>query len=163
MATVATPAQSKTSGVKYPPPLNFAVPFAMGYLLDRVAPMPLVGPDRRVASLIAGVVVAAAGIVLAMWASRTFHRARTPVNPFKPSTALVREGPFRFSRNPMYVGMSILQVGLAIVVNSFWPILFLPISLVVLYWTVIRREERYLSTLFGPAYDEYRRQVRRFL
>jgi len=152
-----------TSGVKYPPPLNFAVPFAIGCLLDRIVPMPLVGHDRRIASVIVGAAIAAAGILLAVWASRTFHRASTPVNPFKPSTALVREGPFRFSRNPMYVGMSFLQIGLAIVVNSFWPILFLPISLVVLYWNVIRREERYLATLFGPAYDDYRHRVRRFL
>ena len=151
------------SGVRYPPPLAFAIPFAVGYLLDRILPMPLVGPHRRIASLAAGVVIAAAGIVLAIWAARTFRRARTPVNPFQPSTALVREGPFRFSRNPMYVGMSILAVGLALVVNSFWPILFLPVSLVVVYATVIRREERYLSTRFGTAYDDYRRHVRRFL
>ena len=151
------------SGVRYPPPLAFAIPLAMGFLLDRIMPMPLVGPDRRIGSVIVGVVIAAAGIVLASWAARTFHRAQTPVNPFQPSTALVREGPFRFSRNPMYVGMSILAVGLAIVVNSFWPILFLPVSLVVVHATVIRREERYLSKLFGAAYDDYRRHVRRFL
>ena len=157
------PPPPAASGVRYPPPLAFAIPFAMGYLLDRIAPMPLVGPERRIASLVAGVVIAAAGLVLAGWAARTFHRAKTPVNPFQPSTALVREGPFRFSRNPMYVGMSILAVGLAIVVKSFWPILFLPVSLVVVYATVIRREERYLSTRFGAAYDDYRRDVRRFL
>lgn len=151
------------SGVRYPPPLAFAVPFAVGFLLDRRVPMPLVGPDRRIASAVVGIVMAAAGIALAIWAARTFHRAKTPVNPFRPSTTLVREGPFRFSRNPMYVGLSILTVGLAIAVNSFWPILFLPISLAIVYLTVIRREERYLSTRFGPAYEEYRRQVRRFL
>ena len=151
------------SGVRYPPPLAFAILFALGFLLDRRMPMPLVGPDRRIASVVVGIVIAAAGIALASWAARTFHRAKTPVNPFRPSTALVREGPFRFSRNPMYVGLSILTVGLAIVVNSFWPILFLPISLAIVYLTVIRREERYLSTRFGPAYEEYRRQVRRFL
>jgi len=157
------PAPPAASGVRYPPPLAFAIPFAIGYLLDRVLPMPLVGPQRRIASLVAGVVIAAAGIVLAGWAARTFRRAQTPVNPFQPSTALVREGPFRFSRNPMYVGMSILSVGLGLVVNSFWPILFLPVSLVVVYATVIRREESYLSTRFGAAYDDYRRHVRRFL
>jgi protein-S-isoprenylcysteine O-methyltransferase Ste14 len=63
----------------------------------------------------------------------------------------------------MYFGMTLLYVGGAILANTFWPLLFLPISLAVLYYTVIRREERYLSAKFGGAYDDYRRQVRRWI
>jgi len=156
----AAPARS---GVRYPPPLAFAIPFVVAWLLDRVNPMPLVGPDRRLVISVAGTVLGALGIGLASWAARTFRRAGTAVNPFEPSTALVQGGPFRFTRNPMYIGLTVLYLGLTLLVNSFWPVMLLPISLAAITLTVIRREERYLSSKFGAAYDDYRRRVRRWL
>src|SRR5262245_40603392 len=156
-------ATSDRSGVRYPPPLAFAIPFVAGWLLNLARPMPLAGPDRRAALWLAGAVLMALGFALAIWAGRTFRRAGTPVNPFEPSSALVRQGPFRFSRNPIYLGMALMYLGGSVLANTFWPVLLLPIALVVLYFTVIRREERYLSAKFGATYDEYRRQVRRWI
>lgn len=157
---MATPAHS---GVRYPPPLAFAIPFLAGWLLHLVDPMPLADRNHRTWTWLAGAGLMVLGFGLAVWAGRTFRRAGTPVNPFEPSSALVRHGPFRFSRNPIYVGMTLLFVGGAVLADTLWPLLLLPISLTVLYFTVIRREERYLSAKFGSAYDEYRRQVRRWI
>jgi len=156
-------AAADRSGVRYPPPMAFAIPFVAGWLLNLIRPMPLAGSSYRSWTWVAGAALMACGLALAIWAGRTFRRAGTPVNPFEPSSALVRQGPFRFSRNPIYVGMAVLYLGGSILANTFWPVLFLPLSLGVLYFTVIRREERYLSTKFGAAYDEYRRQVRRWI
>jgi protein-S-isoprenylcysteine O-methyltransferase Ste14 len=151
------------SGVRYPPPLAFAIPFTIGWLLNFASPMPILGPGARAVNWIAGAGLIVLGLGLALWAGRTFHRAGTPVNPFEPSSSLVRQGPFRFSRNPIYLGMALLYVGGCVLGNMFWPLLFLPISLGLIHFTVIRREESYLSSMFGPAYDEYRRQVRRWI
>jgi protein-S-isoprenylcysteine O-methyltransferase Ste14 len=160
MPVDAVPARS---GVRYPPPLAFAIPWAIGWLLNLVSPMPILGLGEGAWRWLAGGGLVVLGLALAIWAARTFRRAGTPVNPFEPSSALVRQGPFRFSRNPMYVGMTLLYIGGSTLANTFWPILFLPVSLALISFTVIRREEHYLSTRFGAAYDEYRRQVRRWI
>lgn len=103
------------------------------------------------------------GLVLVIWAMTTFVRARTAILPFRPASRLVRAGPYRFSRNPMYVSLSALYVGLAFVFSVGWPLVFWPIVLVSLYRFVIRREEKYLAGAFGAEYAAYRNDVRRWL
>jgi protein-S-isoprenylcysteine O-methyltransferase Ste14 len=160
----AEPARAaERSGVRYPPPLAFAIPWLVGWLLDRVNPMRILGPNGRASSWLVGIGLMVLGIALMFWAAATFQRAGTAVSPFKPSTALVRHGPYRLSRNPIYLADTAIYIGASILANTFWPLLFLPVALVLLYLTVIRREERFLSYKFGPAYEEYRRQVRRWM
>jgi len=83
--------------------------------------------------------------------------------PNRPATRLVTWGPYRLSRNPMYLALSILYLGVSILVNTSWPVFFLPVALASLYLLVIRREERYLSAAFGREYELYRSTVRRWL
>jgi len=92
-----------------------------------------------------------------------FARAGTEVNPFRPSTALVTSGPYRFSRNPMYVGVTGLLVGLALITRIGWLLILLVPVLGVMHRGVVRREERYLGRKFGSEYDAYRSRVRRYL
>ena len=91
------------------------------------------------------------------------RRAGTNVNPRDPTTAIVVEGPFRFSRNPLYLSLILAYLGITLLVNALWPLLLLPPLLVVLHWGVIAREERYLEAKFGESYRVYKARVRRWL
>ncbi len=103
------------------------------------------------------------GLLLDGMAAGLFRRRGTAVEPWKPSTALIIEGPYRFSRNPIYVGFAITYLGLAIAMNSWIALILLVPCLLVVDRFVIQREERYLSAKFGAAYDAYRQAVRRWL
>jgi protein-S-isoprenylcysteine O-methyltransferase Ste14 len=105
----------------------------------------------------------AAGLIVVFWGIATFRAHRTAVFPNQPAARIVRTGPYRFTRNPMYTGMTTAYVGLALMLNDAWPLIFLPIVLVLLVSLVIQREERYLASAFPAEYDAYRRRVRRWL
>jgi protein-S-isoprenylcysteine O-methyltransferase Ste14 len=100
---------------------------------------------------------------LAFTAFRALSRAHTPVDPLKPTTALVTEGPFRYSRNPIYLALTLLYLGVALLINALWILLLVVPVLVVICYGVIAREEAYLARKFGDAYRQYTAQVRRWL
>jgi protein-S-isoprenylcysteine O-methyltransferase Ste14 len=152
-------------GVRFPPPFLPAAAFLGGLALERwVYRLPIAGGDRTRGFLsVAGAALAALGLLLAGWSMLTFARARTAIVPMFPATRLVMSGPYRLSRNPMYVGLTALHVGLALLLDMAWPIILLPAALTALYALVIRREEAYLSTAFGETYRAYTGTVRRWL
>jgi protein-S-isoprenylcysteine O-methyltransferase Ste14 len=153
-------------GVFIPPPLFFVVAFLIGWAIDRRRHAPIMRTD--VGALYAierglGWVLVAAGIALAIWAALTFRRAKTGIVPITPATTVVAEGPYRFTRNPMYVAMAVAYLGAALLFNSFWILLLLLAAVAGISLYVIPREERYLSSKFGDAYTSYRKRVRRWL
>ena len=150
-------------GVRYPPPLLFLAGLAAGWLLHRVYPAVLASGAARGATLVLAWVAILLWALLTMWAVVSFRRARTAIIPNRPATMLVLGGPYRFTRNPMYLGFVLFYIGATLFLNSVWPLLLLPLLLAVLYTTVIRREENYLAAAFGPAYEAYRTRVRRWL
>jgi protein-S-isoprenylcysteine O-methyltransferase Ste14 len=93
----------------------------------------------------------------------TLRRAGTTVDPSGPTTTIVQDGVFRFTRNPMYLGGTLAYIGFALVLNSIWPLVALIPSLALLHWGVVLPEENYLEQKFGPAYSAYRDRVRRWL
>ena len=103
------------------------------------------------------------GLLLDGMAAGLFRRRGTAVEPWKPSTVLINEGPYRFSRNPIYLGFAITYAGLAIAMNSWVALMLLFPCLVVVDRFVIRREERYLEARFGVDYIAYCGRVRRWL
>lgn len=103
------------------------------------------------------------GLAITWWALSTFVRVRTGIMPDRPARQLVTFGPYRFSRNPMFVGFSAIYVGLAVMLNLVWPLIVLPLVIAVLTMTVIRHEERYMATEFGDPYTTYCRRVRRWM
>jgi protein-S-isoprenylcysteine O-methyltransferase Ste14 len=155
----------ESPGVRFPPPTLFAAGFVLAWLLEtRVARVRLVGGTASPLPLeVAGVLLGAAGLALVGWGLVTFRRARTGIYPTQSASRVVDAGPYRFTRNPMYVGMTLLYVGLALAANTAWPFVLLPAVLWALHALVIRREERYLRAAFGEAYDAYCRRVRRWL
>jgi protein-S-isoprenylcysteine O-methyltransferase Ste14 len=146
-------------GLRVPPPLLYAVPLVLGLWFHHLHPY------RFLPSILASVLGSmflALGVVgfAGVWA---FRRAGTSPNPWRPSTALVTSGPYRFSRNPMYLGFTFLYVGVSCWANSVWPILALPLILVFMDRNIIAKEEAYLERRFGDSYREYRDRVRRWL
>jgi protein-S-isoprenylcysteine O-methyltransferase Ste14 len=147
-------------GVVVPPPLIFLGGFAVGLALETVTPTP--GPPPAVAGA-----VAVAGIlawaVLDGTAMREFRRAGTTVLPWQASAALVSSGPYRWTRNPMYVGMALLHAALAIAFGVLWALALLAAVILVIDRMVVPREERAMRDTFGEAYDAFRQQVRRWV
>ena len=147
-------------GVVAPPPLIYAGTLAIGLLVHLFFPVkffPKVG-----ATLIGRICTTIAG-TLALSAFFEMRRAGTHVNPTQPATALVTQGPFRLTRNPLYLSLTLLYAGIAFMVNSLWAILLLPGALVVMRYGVIEREERYLERKFGDLYVSYKAKVGRWI
>jgi protein-S-isoprenylcysteine O-methyltransferase Ste14 len=110
-----------------------------------------------------GVLLIAPAVVLALWCLLLFRWAGTAVEPWHPSTVLVTGGPYRLSRNPIYLAMAVAFAGLACAVDSLWLLALLPVLVLALDRGVIAREEPYLQRRFGAAYRDYRVRVRRWL
>jgi protein-S-isoprenylcysteine O-methyltransferase Ste14 len=142
------------------PPLVYGAACVMGLLLHLVLPLHLL--STTLARGI-GVVCVLVSLPLAIATFRALSRAHTPVDPMKPTTALVTAGPFRYSRNPIYVALTLLYLGVAFLVNTLWILLLVVPVLVVIRYGVIAREEAYLTRKFGDAYHQYTTQVRRWL
>lgn len=110
-----------------------------------------------------GAILAGLGAFIAIWAQLAMHRARTSPLPNRPTAALVDDGPFRYSRNPMYVAFTLLYAGIALLANAVSPLLILPAVLAVISRGVVDREERYLARRFGDQYASYAARVGRWL
>jgi protein-S-isoprenylcysteine O-methyltransferase Ste14 len=143
------------------PPIAWALAFAVGLGLDQLYPLPFV-PSSIPGRWVGGIVFAAA-FALAVWAIVTIRRAGTAVETVKPTTAIVANGPYRFTRNPIYLGMVLGQIGLAIGFDSLWILATLVAFYFVLRHGVIAREEAYLERKFGRGYLDYKSRVRRWL
>ena len=149
-----------------PPPLAYGVPLVLGLLLNRKAPVPFL-PSSRAGRLLGGTLLGG-GVLLVVWFALCLRRAGTPLigEPFvdaKPVSTLVTGGPFRYSRNPAYLGAAMIYAGLASLANALWAILLLPAALFVMQRSVIEREERYLERIFGEKYLSYKANVRRWV
>jgi protein-S-isoprenylcysteine O-methyltransferase Ste14 len=162
VATRPTVAVMDTGGarVRVLPPLLFLVVLVALLLVHRSVPLSLPGGAVRVAS---GVAVVALGLALMLWAGRVMLRAHTTVNPWGSASALVTSGPFRFTRNPIYLADLLVYVGVALWVGTWWPLLAIPLLVVTVQWLVIGPEERYLTQRFGGDYTAYRQRVRRWV
>ena len=112
---------------------------------------------------VVGFVITIIGVAIGAWGMLTFARAHTAIAPIRPASQLVQHGPYRFTRNPMYSGLTFAYLGVAALFNLAWAILVLPVVVVALRRLVIVREEAYLQREFGEEYERYRRRVRRWL
>jgi protein-S-isoprenylcysteine O-methyltransferase Ste14 len=152
-------------GVRFPPPFLFVGGILAGWLLEsRVHRLPLI-PESvpPIVSRALGYLLILIGLWIAGWGLMTFARAHTAIIPNKPASSLVDTGPYSFTRNPMYTGLTLQYLGIGIILNWGWSILLLPVVVFLLHRFVIRREERYLSEAFGESYDEYRARVKRWV
>ncbi len=146
-------------GVIAPPPLIFAGPLAVGLLLHWFFPKKFV--PRGIGFALGGLGIIS-GALLIRGGFREMLAAKTNVNPTLPATTIVTEGPYRYTRNPLYLGMTLLYIGITFLANAFWAVLLLPVVLVVMVYGVMKREEQYLEQKFGEQYLSYKARVRRW-
>jgi protein-S-isoprenylcysteine O-methyltransferase Ste14 len=151
---------AETPKVLLPPPILYAVAIGLGLWLERPLPWPLPGGALRfwVGAVMIGLAVALFGLCL-----RELRRHQTTINPHRAASNLVETGPFRFSRNPIYVSLTVLQVGLGLLAGSTWVLLMLLWVLPLMQRLVIAREEEHLRWRFGSEYADYSARVRRWL
>ena len=149
------------SGVPIHPPLFFLSALLLGVVLDdRIHALPVFAKDHWRWIGLLGI---AAGAALVRSGRRAMVAHGTNVNPTQPSTAIVETGPFRFTRNPLYLGLTFAYFGLSLLLNTWWSVLLLVPVWFVMHQLVVRREEAYLERKFGQTYLAYRRRVRRYL
>lgn len=144
-----------------PPPWIFLAALGCGALVQRYAPVALFA--HAWGGVLAGGLLTVAGVALSTWVVFCFRRSDTPVSPLRPSRELVVSGPYRFSRNPDYIGQALIHAGFALAFNAAWVLLALVPALGLVRYAVIAPEERYLRVLFGERYAGYCRRVRRWL
>jgi protein-S-isoprenylcysteine O-methyltransferase Ste14 len=152
--------EADTAGVVAPPPLIYLAGLIVGFALEALLPGVDL-PDLVEWGLGGLFVVAGLGLLISFNAS--FSRRGTAVEPWKPTTAIVTTGPYRFTRNPAYLGMALTYVGIALLSSAVWVLVPLPFVLAVIDRGVIAREERYLVAKFGEEYLGYKRTVRRWI
>lgn len=143
-----------------PPPALYGLALIIGLALHTFFPRPALPPGLALAlSAVLGLLA----VLLLASGWRALRQAGTSVNPARPTTALVTSGPFRFSRNPLYLALTLLYLGVGLFVNGLWPLALTVPLLIVMQVGVIAPEERYLEQRFGEAYRAYRARVRRWL
>jgi protein-S-isoprenylcysteine O-methyltransferase Ste14 len=147
-------------GIRIPPPLIFAACFASGLLPQRL--LPAVALSRELRHTL-GCPCLALSAWLAAWGLAWFLRLRTTCLPHKPNSALITAGPYRYSRNPLYLSAALLYAGLALWFGLLWSLLLLPAALIAVRFHVIAKEETYLERRFGREYLDYKTRVRRWL
>jgi protein-S-isoprenylcysteine O-methyltransferase Ste14 len=147
-------------GVVAPPPLIYVGALALGLVANRLYPITFL---PRAVSRVLGLPLVFGGLAIGLLGFREMRRAETNVDPYKPATAIVTEGPYRFTRNPLYLGMTLVHSGIIALFNALPAAMLLPLALAVLRRGVIEREERYLESKFGDEYLAYKARVRRWL
>jgi protein-S-isoprenylcysteine O-methyltransferase Ste14 len=155
--------RSKQGGphVRFPPPLVFLLFLFAGVALQWGVPLSArTGWTVRAA---VGAVLVGGGLGLIGWAARGFRRIGRSPEPWIPSSSLILEGPYRFSRNPMYVGMTATQMGIGAALDNGWVLLFAAPALLCVHFIAVRPEERYLGETFGEGYEALKKRVRRYL
>jgi protein-S-isoprenylcysteine O-methyltransferase Ste14 len=147
-------------GVIAPPPLIYSGALAAGLIANRLYHMPFL-PHRVARTL--GWPLVAGGLAVGFLGEREMRRAETNVDPYKPATAVVTGGPFRFTRNPLYLSMTLIYGGISALANALPAALLLPIVLRLMRRGVIEREERYLERKFGDEYEQYKLRTPRWI
>ena len=148
--------------VRFPPPFVYAGFLLIGLVIGRLLGKPSIGLDMVTAS-VAGMLVVLTGFTVMLAAIGLFRRRGNNLEPWKSATLLVTDGIYRWTRNPMYLGMALIFAGLALILDSLAALMLLPIVVIVIDRTVIAREERYLEAKFGEDYRAYTAKVRRWL
>jgi protein-S-isoprenylcysteine O-methyltransferase Ste14 len=154
--------EQDSAQVRFPPPFVYLGFLLIGFGAERFVGLRTLGLDRLV-GLGLGVLLFLAGLAVGLAAWGLFERVGTRVEPWRASTGIVESGPFRWTRNPMYLGMALNYAGLAIALDGPIALILLPVLMATIQTQVIAREEHYLEDKFGQAYLDYKARVRRWI
>lgn len=156
--------KERAAAVKFPPPILPIATIIAGYVIGRFLPLfpgaSLPAPARY---WLGGLVCAAAVGVLVIWPARQFQKTGQDPKPWTPTPEIIVAGAYRFTRNPMYLGMLIFCIGFSIILSEAWVLILTPVCGWLIYRVAIRHEEAYLEETFGESYRAYKDTVRRWL
>ena len=152
--------KNDTPRVVAPPPLIYVGFLLVGLVLDYLWPVGFLPVSWRIPI---SILLIAVGAIFAGFGLGELGRVGTEISPYKPTTALATGGVYGYTRNPLYVALTLIYVGIAVATDGLWQMLLIVPLLVVMRFGVIAREERYLESKFGDAYREYRTRVRRWI
>jgi protein-S-isoprenylcysteine O-methyltransferase Ste14 len=144
-----------------PVPWVFVLMYLIGVAAERLWPLHIV--DQAPYLEFVGGVVLGIGAAIAGWGLLAFRFARTTTVPGETSSQMVTWGPYRYTRNPMYVGLTIAYLGEAVLLHQLWPVIFLPLVIAYVNWVVVPLEESKLQEVFGDQYNQYRARVGRWV
>ena len=147
-------------GLRFPPPLLLLAVVAAAWCIDSLQPLPIRDGEH---SWLGGAIVIGAALTVALVALLQFFSAKTHVEPWQPTTAIIQNGIYRYSRNPIYLAFCVSAVGMGLLLNSWWIVASAAPLLLLLQSLVIKREETYLELKFGDHYLDYKRRVRRWI
>lgn len=150
------------AAVNFPPPFVPLIAIAAGFAASWLAgplPNPLLGPAR----FVVGGLLSLAGLGVMFLAFGHFRETGQDPAPWKDSPELIAKGIYRWTRNPMYLSMGLLQAGLGVLFANMWVVVLVPVTWFAVYLIAIRHEETYLEEKFGPSYSDYKKAVRRWL
>jgi protein-S-isoprenylcysteine O-methyltransferase Ste14 len=156
----STDTQRGARVIYIPPPLYYVAGLAGGMIINGAVPLPIGG---RPGTVLAGLTITMLGLAFAFAGVAAVVRHRTTIVPHHPVATLITGGAYRFSRNPMYTGLAVAYLGVALALDSWWPVALWPLAVLAVRQLVIRPEEEYLTQRFGPAYTDYQSRVRRWL
>ena len=143
-----------------PPPLLYTAALVIGAGLEWFWPTAI---GLGWLPLLLGAILILAGLAIALLGALALRRAGTAIPPNRPTTELVTDGPYRFSRNPLYLALTLIYAGVGLIADDLWILILLVPLLLLIHWGVVVREERYLEAKFGEAYRRYKERVRRWL
>ncbi|MDP2741640.1 MAG: methyltransferase [bacterium] len=143
------------------PPILFLAFLALGIVLRFMVKLTILSESRVDYGYFAGGLLILSGVSLIIWSVKTFKKFGETPHHGKPIHKIIASGPFKFTRNPMYLSMTSIYIGLSMIINTYWLLLFLPIMLIILHYRVILREEKYLEKKLKKEYVPYKSQVRR--
>ena len=155
-----TPAPGDTVGFRIWPPVAIGAPWVVGWLATQAWGDPLELGGWRIA---VGAALFVFFVIWNGWSLWLFGRHETGLLPGQATSTIIETGPYRVSRNPLYLGLLALYLGLAFLAPSAWALILFPVAVLLVTWGAIRPEERFLHERFGAAYDDYARRVRRWL
>ena len=148
------------ANVKIHPPVLLLIHMLATFVLNWLSPLPFAFPKVLEWT---GYVLVFAGLGLAVSAVNQFTKVHTTLDPHGSVSAVVTSGPYRFSRNPIYLGFVFILIGLPLALGNYWGVMLSPLLMVLLYQLVIKHEEAYLEKKFGDVYTSYKSRVRRWL
>ncbi len=151
------------AAVRFPPPFLYLISIGVGVLAHHfVRPWPLPGLEGLTRAGV-GLAVVGAGVGLAVAALGLFKRTGQEPEPWKPSPSILSDGIYRYSRNPMYVALGVVQVGIGLGLGNLWVVALTALSQMAVYLVAVRPEEAYLERKFGDEYRHYKARVRRWI
>jgi protein-S-isoprenylcysteine O-methyltransferase Ste14 len=150
-------------GVYVPPPLVYAACFLLSFLLQGYFTIRSAYFFHSKAANIIGIIIIISGLIFAVPALRQFFKTKNTIILIKPASSLQTTGIYSFTRNPMYLSLLLIYLGMALIFGNWWTIILLPLLIIVINYRIILPEERYLARAFGNSYTDYKKRVRRWI